>query len=184
MKKCFIYIIAFFAVIMPLCVFAQNSRITLSDNTTIYGTVVGMNNGVYVIKTETMGELNINAENVVSISSLKNNPKSADNLSQIKIIEESDKSQRSKKNTQSNNSGDYSTSLQEQANMRVQSMTMDSNFLDSLMNLSENSMMTDIMNDPEIMDAIGRGDYEFLMQNDKMNGLMESDDIKSLLGDM
>ncbi|MDD2624922.1 MAG: hypothetical protein PHQ02_08905, partial [Candidatus Riflebacteria bacterium] len=119
-----------------------------------------------------------------SISSLKNNPKSADNLSQIKIIEESDKSQRSKKNTQSNNSGDYSSSLQEQANMRVQSMTMDSNFLDSLMNLSENSMMTDIMNDPEIMDAISRGDYEFLMQNDKMNGLMESDDIKSLLGDM
>lgn len=181
MRKIYIYIITFMAVIMPLGVFAQSSRITLTDNTTIYGTVVGMSNGVYVIKTEAMGELNIDAENVVSISSLKNSANSADNSSQIKIIEESKKNNYSNKNTQPS---DYNSSLQEQANMRVQSMTMDSNFLDSLMSLSENSMMNDIMNDPEIMDAISRGDYEFLMQNDKMNGLMESDDIKSLLGDM
>lgn len=181
MRKLYIYIIAFIAVIMPLGVFAQSSKITLSDNTIIYGTVVGMSNGIYVIKTQTMGELNIDAENVVSISSLKNNSNSSDNSSQIKIIEESKRNNYSNKNTQSS---DYNSSLQEQANMRVQSMTMDSNFLDSLMSLSENSMMNDIMNDPEIMDAINRGDYDFLMQNDKMHGLMESDDIKSLLGDM
>jgi hypothetical protein len=145
---------------MPLCVFAQNSRITLSDNTTIYGTVVGMNNGVYVIKTETMGELNIDAENVVSISSLKNNPKSADNLSQIKIIEESDKSQRSRKI--------LSQIIRVIIAVLCKNKQHESAIYDHGQQFFrftyefERKFNDDRYHErPEIMDAISRGDYEF-----------------------
>jgi hypothetical protein len=40
------------------------------------------------------------------------------------------------------------------------------------------------MADPEVMDAISRNDYDFLMNNEKMINLMESQDIKGLLGDV
>ena len=34
------------------------------------------------------------------------------------------------------------------------------------------------------MDAINRGDYDFLMNNSKMQNLMDSSEIQTLLGDM
>jgi hypothetical protein len=63
-------------------------------------------------------------------------------------------------------------------------MTADGDFVDSLLDLSENQSMMDVMADPEVMDAISRNDYDFLMNNEKMINLMESQDIKGLLGDV
>jgi hypothetical protein len=40
------------------------------------------------------------------------------------------------------------------------------------------------MSDPDVMDAISRNDYDFLMNNEKMKNLMESSEIKDLLGGM
>ena len=63
-------------------------------------------------------------------------------------------------------------------------MAMDGDFLDSMMNLGNSEAMNDIMQDPEIMDAISRNDYDYLMNNEKMKSLMDSQEIKELLGDV
>ena len=68
--------------------------------------------------------------------------------------------------------------------MRVQSMMMNEDFMNNLMQLSESSEMQSILNDPEIMEAIQSGDYDFLMNNSKMNDLMNSSGIQEILGDM
>ncbi len=73
---------------------------------------------------------------------------------------------------------------QEEVNSRVRSMTMDGDFLDSMMDLGDSTAMTEVMQDPEIIDAISRNDYDFLMNNEKMKSLMDSQEIKSLLGDV
>ena len=52
------------------------------------------------------------------------------------------------------------------------------------MNLNENSAMQSVLNDPEVMEAIQNGDYDFLMNNSKMNDLMNSSEIQGILGGM
>ena len=66
-KLLFIIIIGLLSV--QICSAAGSSRITLNDGTTIYGKVVGMSDGVYKIQTDTMGEISVNSDNVVEISS-------------------------------------------------------------------------------------------------------------------
>lgn len=176
MKKIFILLF----VLLSLPAFSQSSQIVLDDNTVIFGRVIGMNNGVYQIETTSMGEIKVNADRIVSISSRSPQPATAPSLG---IIEESSRGRRgTQSNQQRLSTSPNNSAMQEQASMRVQSMTMDDDFLDSLMDLSENSAMIDVLNDPEIMEAIMNQDYDFLMNSDKMRSLMETSDIRSLLG--
>ena len=66
----------------------------------------------------------------------------------------------------------------------VQSMMMDENYMNKIMQLGTSEEMQSILNDPEVMEAIQNGDYDFLMNNPKMNDLMNSSGIQDILGDM
>lgn len=160
------------------CFAAGNSRITLNDGTTIYGKVVGMNDGVYIIRTETMGEIKVNSDNVVEISN--DGSKSNSNSRQMNILDGS--SRRSGQNNSS--SGNNYAQQQQDANTRVQSMMMNEHFLENIMQLGSSPEMQNILNDEEIMNAISSGDYDFLMNSSKMNDLMNSSGIQDILGDM
>ena len=63
-------------------------------------------------------------------------------------------------------------------------MTMNEDFLESLMGLSESSAMQSVLGDEEIMNAISNNDYDFLMNSDKMQDLMNSSEIQDILGGM
>ena len=170
-----------------LCFAAGSSRITLNDGTTIYGKVVGMSDGVYKIQTDTMGEINVNSDNVVEIS-IGNSSKKPN----INIIDGSNNNKQSYPSYSNNNnqksygsdSGNSYATQQQNANTMVQSMMMDENFMNNMMQLSTSSEMQSVLNDPEIMEAIQNGDYEFLMNNPKMNDLMNSSSIQDMLGGM
>lgn len=162
-----------------LCFAAGNSRITLNDGTTIYGKVVGMSDGVYTIRTDTMGDIKVNSDNVVEISS-NTAPK---NQSNINILEGNERGSKNNYSKNNNSQNDYSAQ-QKDANAKVQSMMMNEDFMDNLMQLNETSEMQSILNDPEVMEAIQNGDYDFLMNNSKMNDLMNSSGIQEILGDM
>ncbi len=169
-----------------LCFAAGSSRITLNDGTTIYGKVVGMSDGVYKIQTDTMGEINVNSDNVVEISSGNSSKKP-----NIGIIDGSANNNKQSYQNYSNNQKSYNSdsgnsyaAQQQNANTMVQSMMMDENFMNNMMQLSNSSEMQSVLNDPEIMEAIQNGDYEFLMNNPKMNDLMNSSGIQDMLGGM
>ena len=181
-------------------------RIVLTDKTTLIGRVVEMKDGVYTVETDTLGRLKIEAARVVEITSLnqalagtpgevsddpavKNSQSEvapAVTTKKIKILD----GERNRQSSDSYQEGaavagsDDLARQQEEVTSRVQSMTMDGDFLDSMMDLSDSNAMTEVMQDPEIMDAISRNDYDFLMNNEKMKSLMNSQEIKSLLGDV
>lgn len=177
-------------------------RITMKDDSVIIGKVLGMKDGVYSVESTTLGKLSLMAENVIEIRTLgqdeEQHPPASRAIKepdskQIQIRDGSNKKikrssarekyeQSSQKNSPSG-SGDL-TRQQEEVNSRVKSMTADGNFLNSLMDLSQDSSMMDVMSDPEIMEAISNNDYEFLMNNEKMKSLMDSQDMKNLLGDV
>ncbi|MBQ3644045.1 MAG: hypothetical protein II961_05565 [Candidatus Riflebacteria bacterium] len=167
-----------------ICYAGGNSKITLNDGTTIYGKVVGMSDGVYTIKTDTMGDIKVNSDNVVEISS--GSKASNSNQSSIGIIDGSNRrsSNYSSDRAQSNNSSNSYSSKQQDVNAMVQSRMMDENFMENLMQLGSSPEMQSVLDDPEVMEAIQNGDYDFLMNNSKMNDLMNSSEIQGILGGM
>jgi hypothetical protein len=163
-------------------------RIVLLDNSIIIGEIVEMKDGIYTVSTETVGEIKVAADKILEISKLDADRPATANK-QIDIIDSTKKPARKAVNRESVQPGsstggsDNLKAQQERANAQVQSMAMQEDFLDNMMSLSENENMLDVMSDPEVMDAISRNDYEFLMNNDKMKTLMESSEIKDLFGE-
>ncbi len=167
-----------------ICYAGGNSRITLNDGTTIYGKVVGMSDGVYTIKTDTMGDIKVNSDNVVEISS--GSAASNNNRASIGIIDGNARKQSNNlgNRSQNNNSSNAYSSRQQDVNAMIQSRMMDENFMENLMQLGSSPEMQSVLDDPEVMEAIQNGDYDFLMNNSKMNDLMNSSEIQGILGGM
>lgn len=160
---------------------AGNSRIILNDGTTIFGKVVGMNDGVYVIRTDTMGDINVNADNVVEISA---NTCKASAPAQQKMNILDGASRRSNSSDDNESTANRYAQQQQDATTRVQSMMMNENFMENMMQLGNSPEMQNVLNDEEVMNAISNGDYDYLMNNPKMNELMNSSGIQGILGDM
>ncbi len=183
MKKIYSFIFAGI-LLTQICFAAGNSKITLNDGTTIFGKVVGMSDGIYTIHTETMGDIKVDSEKVLEISS-----NTSKNQSNINILDGNNKKSSNYPSYNNGNSNSSSKSnnyaaQQENVNTKVQTMMMNEDFLDNLINLGNTSEMQSVLNDPEIMEAIQNGDYDFLMNNSKMGDLMNSSGIQDILGDM
>jgi hypothetical protein len=158
-------------------------RIVLLDNSVIIGEIVEMKDGIYTIRTETVGEIKVSADKIIEISKHDADRPAASGQN-IDIIDRSKKPARKQvSQPRSMGASDDLKAQQERANAQVQSMATQEDFLDDMMNLSGSENMLDVMSDPEVMEAISRNDYEFLMNNEKMKNLMESSEIKDLLGE-
>ncbi|PKL44643.1 MAG: hypothetical protein CVV41_04570 [Candidatus Riflebacteria bacterium HGW-Riflebacteria-1] len=170
-----------------LCLAAgMRQRIVLLDNSVIIGEVTEMKDGVYTVVSETVGEIKIAADKVLEISRLDTDQSSAP-AKNIDILDRDNKKPAKRavqpQSTSRTMASDDLKAQQERANAQVQSMAMQEDFLDNMMNLSGSGNMVEVMSDPEVMEAISRNDYEFLMNNEKMKNLMESSEIKDLFGE-
>ncbi|HPT47747.1 MAG TPA: hypothetical protein PLM07_17855 [Candidatus Rifleibacterium sp.] len=167
----------------------SQQRILLNDKTVLIGRVVEMKDGIYSIETETLGIIKVSAEKVAEISALGASHQATPEIGIIDGSRQRDDAGKASQNSRPamvpkvSGSSDLSQQ-QEEVSSRVQSMTMDGEFLDSMMNLGNSDAMNDVMQDPEIMDAISRNDYEYLMNSEKMKNLMDSQEIKEMLGDV
>jgi len=164
--------------------------IRLKDKTIIRGRILDMANGTYRIKTRSMGEIRISADQILSIIADSEEPKAVA-APQIRegrhalppVPVASGSLRRVRQPERSAVPGGVSHEQQE-ANTRLQSMMTDGNFGSKVTGLSETPQMQDVLSDPELMNAIQSGDYEALMNNEKMQNLMNSQAIKDLLGDI
>ncbi|MBF0544906.1 MAG: hypothetical protein HQM08_10755 [Candidatus Riflebacteria bacterium] len=175
--------------------------IQLKDNSEIRGEILEMKNGVYTIKTTSLGEIKIPAEKISailpdkasvseqkeSIKILEGKPKSTTKTVNDNGIRASDKTAEKQNSQQESDQSQMDKSqlekLQKDTNGRVQSMMMNGDFLQKAMALGESEEMKEVMQDPDVMRAIQDNDYETLMNNEKMKKLMESDQTESLLGE-
>ena len=171
----------------------QVQVITLKDQSVIKGEVLEMKNGTYSIKTATMGELKIAADQIVSMMNEGATPLVAQPASSntrpsvggLNIREGNPKAPRvmSKPLIAPPTPEAPTSNAQGQVNERVQSMMMNGQFAEKVTGLSESKDLDSVMADPEVMRAIQNLDYEFLMNNPKMKQLMESGEVKGLLGE-
>lgn len=168
--------------------------ITLRDQSTIRGEILGMKDGVYTVKSPTLGMLQIPAGQVASIVAdetvtpiatapriREGGPKKI-SVSVKKPNRPTPQAARPAPEEPEANSPDYAKA-QEESNTKVKSMMMNPNFADKVQGMSESKEMEDVLSDPETMTAIQNFDYETLMNNEKMKRLMESPDIKGILGE-
>lgn len=165
--------------------------IQLKDQTIIRGKVLEMTNDTYRILTASMGEVKIPASQVVSIvmegaappAIREGAPAPRPGAAARPTAAPASRPQPQPVGPAPSRSDDL-REQQQQVNMRVQSMMMDGNFLNKVTALQDSPEMVDVLNDPEVMQAIQSGDYQFLMNNEKMQRLMNSQDIKDILGDV
>jgi hypothetical protein len=175
---------------------ARLQKITLKDASVIIGRIVEMKGGSYSIESPTLGEIKVAEDNIVEIRALGENEDVSPSAGQAKqnlSIQDGSKKRRvsparqkyeQSLRQQQNSGSDDLARQQEEVNTRVKSMTADGNFLNSLMDISQNENMLEVMSDPEIMEAISNNDYDFLMNNEKMKNLMESSEMREFLGDV
>jgi len=181
----------------------QQMTVTLKDKSTLRGELVEFKDGVYRLKTEALGEVKIPADKVLSLKTAdepseepeqtgtkahsRNTPPAAGKgKSRSPAIREG-VPQGKAPPPQEGPAGPASDNLGEQqktVNSQVQSMLMDGSFMDNVSGLGQNEAMQNVLQDSEIMEAIQRGDYDFLMNNEKMKNLIDSPDIQNILGGM
>ena len=180
MKK--IVLILLLVAVSSICSAAGiKQRIVLLDRSVIIGEVTEMKDGIYTVQSETVGEIKIPAEKIIEITKLDSAQPAASGQA-IGILDGTKKPVRNAQPRALAGSDDLKAQ-QERANSQVQSMTAQEDFLENMMDLSGSANMIEVMTDPEVMEAISRNDYEFLMNNEKMKSLMESSEIKDLLGE-
>jgi len=186
-----VLIAAFVAALVPAGLFAGSQMtVTLKDSSVLHGELVEMKDGVYRLRTTALGEVKIPADKVAFIAAREEHraafPQKAASAS-VSLPRKAAPPIREGALRQEKAGGVSSDNLQEQqktANSQVQSMLMDSSFIEKMTSLGQNQQMQDVLQDPEIMEAIQKGDYNFLMNNEKMKNLIESSDIQGIMGGM
>ncbi len=201
MNKRLGFFFAFFAVLIAVTA-APQQLIRLKDQSTIRGEITEMKGGVYTIRSPIMGEIKVPADQILLISNedsggvpatpgtssspgiIEGNPRHA-----VPTIHRPDRNVPVGSPTPSPATPGQpaqpqdAASAQEEANRKLQQMMGDGNFVDRIMRLGQSEAMQSVMEDPQIQDAIQRGDYNFLMNNEKINSLMQDTDVKDILGE-
>ena len=162
--------------------------IRLKDDSVIRGRVVELKDNVYRIQTETLGEVAVAADKVLVIANESEVYQPNPAVTGAPRIREGRSPRRGAAPPppavpSTPPPGSNLGHQQDVVNNQVQSMMMNQNFLEKMMNFSANPDLEAVMDDPELMEAIQNQDYEKLMNNEKMQKLMESQGTQELLGD-
>lgn len=149
---------------MPLNAFAQNSAsipkqnsktITLLDGTKVKGEIIRFENGTYSIHSPTLGDIQIQDTNVVSITT-------------------GDTVEPAEKSAAANLSKDF-IQAQQAAVMR------DPALMEDLMKLSQDPQFMELLNDPAFVEAVQNSDVEKLQNHPKTLMLMNNPQIKGMI---
>ena len=128
---------------------AEIKEIELTDGSVITGEVLSLNNGVYTIRTGSLGTLKIDDAKVRAI-----------------------RPQSTSSSRQSGQTGDVK-SLQDK-------MMSDQEVMSMIQSLKDDPQFNKILEDPEIMKAVSRGDTAALMANPKFLQLLHNPTVRDI----
>ncbi|MFA5005462.1 MAG: hypothetical protein WC561_05020 [Candidatus Omnitrophota bacterium] len=139
------------------------SKIELNDGSVIEGEVTSLNNGIYSINTESLGQVEIDASKIRHIA-FKNSATPAGNFTPAKPIPEavSDKT--------------IGSEMQ-----RMQSkIAQDPESMKTVAGMLSDPQFNELLKDPAIVEAVKAQDIKTLMQNEKFMGLTDNQNILKL----
>lgn len=136
--------------------------IELKDGSRIQGDIQSIQNGEYTIVSPTIGTVHIAQSNIVRIS-YDGNGETRDHTA-----------------TAAAGNDQRSTEAQQLQAQLVQ----DPEAMKSILSLQSDPQIQAVLNDPQIMQAIARGDYASLLDNPKIKALDNDEQLRSVLRDL
>ncbi len=148
-----------------ICV-ADQRWIELNDGSRIQGEVISMTNGKYRIRSESLGIVHLNENQVKSISlSGSSNPQSGISRSA---------------NSRSANSRSAITQQKAGVEAIQSSLINNTSIMESIMKLQNDPDMMAVLRDPEVMSAVQRLDFEALRNNPRFKRLLENSQVRQI----
>lgn len=152
MKHALYRILLLLCVTFPVAVHAgELKEIVLTDGSTIVGELVSLTNGIYTIKTATLGELKVEEARVEIIRS----------------------------NSGRMEGSDYAPGQQEILTIQ-QKMIADESVIQLILALQNDPDFQEVLQDESIMMAITSGDFNALMTNPKIVTLMNNSNVQEI----
>jgi hypothetical protein len=152
MKQALCSIFLLFCMTLPLAVHAGELReIVLIDGSVIVGELVSLTNGVYTIKTATLGVLEVEDARIKTI-----------------------------RNTSGGMAGPMKASGQKEIMAIQQGMIADGSIIQLILALQSDPDFQEALQDETIMMAINSGDLNALMTNPKIVKLMEKSSVQEI----
>jgi hypothetical protein len=139
---------------LPVAVDAgELQEIVLIDGSIIVGELASLANGIYTIKTPTLGELKVENARVETI-----------------------------RNRSGRMEGSVNASVQQEIKAIQQKMIADESIIQLILALQNDPDFQDILQDESIMKAISSGDFNALMINPKIVKLMNNSRVQEIKG--
>ena len=140
--------------------FAAQQSITLQDGSVVHGEVIALNNGVYRIKSEALGTIELPQSQIVSIHT----------------------GQQSTTAPISNTAPTGSNSTSGDAFQAIQnSILSDPQMMKSIEGLVGDPQIQELAEDPAVIEAVQSGNYGALLDNPKIKALMQNSKVKRLM---
>lgn len=162
-----IYILICMAMLLPFGAMAE-VEVQLKDGSRIVGEIQAMENGVYKIKTRSMGIVEVANRQMQGIKS------STSSTAHINTIT----------NTTSNATNSTNPGMSSPANISaIQSaITNNPGVMANIMTLQNDPQMQSALSDPEVMNAIRNFDFKTLANNPRIKALMNNPKIRETQG--
>lgn len=146
---------------------ADIKTIQLQDGSTLKGEVISLQNGVYTIRTTSLGLLILDAARVISISPGSQDPGSQDTGSQEKIA-----------------GGGILDTFMESIELDAikEQMMRNVDIMATVLELQNDPQLKKVLADPEIMRAVRNMDIEALTSNSEFKRLLDNPKIKKIQG--
>jgi len=152
MKQTLCRIFLLLCMTLPVTVQAgELKEIVLTDGSTIVGELVSLTNGIYTIKTATLGELKVED-------------------ARVEII----------RNNSGRLEGAGNDSVQQEILAVQQKMIADESVIQLILALQNDPDFQDVLQDESIMKAISSGDFNALMTNPKIVKLMNNSSVQEI----
>jgi hypothetical protein len=150
------------ALLSCVCGSALAADVVLKDGTVIHGDIESLRDGVYTVKTDSLGTVRVRKQEVRSID------------------EDEGAASRSGPEPSAPGPGTKDTELQ---SLQL-SIVQDPKLLTMLLALQNDPDVTAVLADPQIMAKIAAGDYTALMNDPKIVALMNNEKVRAIIEEM
>jgi hypothetical protein len=147
----------------PASALAGSKAITLADGSRIWGDVVSLSDGVYTIRTESLGTIQLPAAKVSAIGSAAS-ASAADGASLSSVTSA------------------VSAGAGEAIDALTSGIMSNTEMLGSIMKLQSDPQMRAVLADPEVRRAVQAREFDALSKNPKIQALMRKPEIRAISG--
>jgi hypothetical protein len=148
---------------LPVC--GQSAQIVLIDGSHIYGDIESLNNGVYTVKTYSLGRIKIDSSRIRYFRYTQNDPEPGGSSPEKKEAPVSE--------NLPPNSDQNVQALQNQ-------MVSNPEIMGLIQSMQNNPEIQKILNDPETMEAIRAGNIGVLLSNPAIQNLMNNPKVNRI----